>query len=66
MLSFSFRMAARKPMSATKFLNHLFGKLLNLFKYQEALRSIGSLSKTCKELLVEFDQAGFPKDDLPA
>lgn len=53
-----------KPMTVQEFLNILFGKLPELFKSEEELRTIWSNPLTRKTLLERLDEAGFGKDEL--
>lgn len=52
------------PMTVQEFLNSLYGKLPELFKNEEELRSIWSNPLTRKTLLEKLDEAGFGKDEL--
>jgi type I restriction enzyme R subunit len=53
-----------KPMTVQEFLNSLYGKLPELFKNEEELRTIWSNPLTRKTLLDKLDEAGFGKDEL--
>jgi type I restriction enzyme R subunit len=64
MMSTSFWSADGKPISASEFMENLFGKLPELFKSEEELRTIWSNPLTRKTLLEKLDDAGFSKDDL--
>ncbi|MGZ8183056.1 MAG: EcoAI/FtnUII family type I restriction enzme subunit R [Methylobacter sp.] len=52
------------PMSATQFLEALFGKLPEFFKDEDELRSLWSLPDTRKKLLEGLAENGFGKDQL--
>lgn len=52
------------PMSATQFLQVLFGKLPEFFKDEDELRSLWSLPDTRKKLLEGLAENGFGKDQL--
>jgi type I restriction enzyme R subunit len=64
MVSTSFWGADGKPVSATEFMENLFGKLPDLFKNEQELRTIWSNPLTRKVLLSKLDEAGFSKEDL--
>lgn len=64
MVSTSFWGADGKPVSATEFMENLFGKLPDLFKNEQELRTIWSNPLTRKVLLSKLDEAGFTKEDL--
>ena len=64
MIATSFWSADGKPISATEFLNNLFGELPNFFKSEEELRTIWSSPITRKTLLEKLDEAGFGKEEL--
>lgn len=64
MVSTSFWGADGKPVSATEFMESLFGKLPELFKDEQELRTIWSNPLTRKVLLFKLDEAGFSKEDL--
>lgn len=64
MVSTSFWGADGKPVSATEFMESLFGKLPELFKDEQELRTIWSNPLTRKVLLSKLDEAGFSKEDL--
>jgi type I restriction enzyme R subunit len=64
MISTSFWSADGKPISATEFMESLFGKLPELFKSEEELRKIWSNPLTRRTLLEKLDEAGFSKEDL--
>lgn len=64
MVSTSFWGANGKPVSATEFMESLFGKLPELFKNEQELRAIWSNPLTRKVLLSKLDDAGFSKEDL--
>jgi type I restriction enzyme R subunit len=53
-----------KPISATEFLDQLFGDLPSLFKSEEELRKIWSLPSTRKQLLEELNERGYTNDQL--
>jgi type I restriction enzyme R subunit len=53
-----------KPMSATEFLQRLFGALPGFFKSEEDLRAIWSLPDTRKALLAGLAEKGFGADAL--
>ncbi|MCU7806312.1 MAG: DEAD/DEAH box helicase family protein [Candidatus Thiodiazotropha sp. (ex Semelilucina semeliformis)] len=50
-----------KPMSATQFVEHLFGQLPELFKNEDELREIWSLPDTRQKLLEQLEEKGFGK-----
>ena len=52
------------PMSATQFLEALFGKLPEFFKDEDELRSLWSAPDTRKKLLEGLAENGFGKDQL--
>ena len=64
MISTSFWSADGRPVSATEFMESLFGKLPDLFKSEDELRTLWSNPLTRKTLLEKLDEAGFAKDDL--
>jgi type I restriction enzyme R subunit len=64
MVSTSFWGADGKPVSSTEFMESLFGKLPELFKDEQELRTIWSNPLTRKVLLSKLDEAGFSKEDL--
>ena len=64
MISTSFWSADGKPISATEFMEGLFGKLPDLFKSEEELRTLWSNPLTRRTLLEKLEEAGFAKDDL--
>jgi type I restriction enzyme R subunit len=64
MVSTSFWGADGKPVSATEFMENLFGKLPDLFKNEQELRTIWSNPLTRRVLLSKLDEAGFSKEDL--
>jgi type I restriction enzyme, R subunit len=64
MISTSFWGADGKPVSATEFMESLFGKLPDLFKDEQELRTIWSDPRSRKALLLKLDDAGFSKEDL--
>ena len=64
MISTSFWSADGRPISATEFMESLFGKLPDLFKSEDELRTLWSNPLTRKTLLEKLDEAGFAKDDL--
>jgi type I restriction enzyme, R subunit len=53
-----------KPVSLQEFLNHLFGKIPDLFKDEAELRKIWGNPQTRKTLLDKLDKAGIGKDEL--
>jgi len=53
-----------KPMSVQEFLNHLFGKLPDLFQSEADLRRIWSHPFTRKAMLDQLAEAGFGVDEL--
>jgi len=53
-----------KPMTVQEFLDHLFGKLPDLFNSEEELRNIWSSPLTRKTLLEKLSDAGFGIDEL--
>jgi type I restriction enzyme R subunit len=53
-----------KPMSVQEFLNHLFGKLPDLFSSEDELRRIWSNPGTRRALLEKLADAGFGIDEL--
>jgi type I restriction enzyme R subunit len=64
MISTSFWGADGKPVSATEFMEGLFGKLPDLFQSEQELRTLWSNPLTRKVLLSKLDEAGFSKEDL--
>ena len=64
MVSTSFWSPDGKPISATEFLQSLFGTLPELFKSEEELRTIWSKPDTRKKLLEELSEKGFAKQQL--
>jgi type I restriction enzyme R subunit len=64
MISTSFWGSDGKPVSATEFMEGLFGKLPDLFKSEQELRTLWSNPLTRKVLLSKLDEAGFSKEDL--
>ena len=64
MVSTSFWGADGKPVSATEFMESLFGKLPELFKDEQELRTIWSNPLTRKVLLSKLEESGFSKEDL--
>ena len=52
------------PMSATQFLEALFGKLPEYFKDEDELRNLWSMPDTRKKLLEGLSENGFGKDQL--
>ena len=64
MISTSFWGADGKPISATEFMENLFGALPDLFKSEEELRTIWSNPLTRRILLEKLQDTGFSKDDL--
>lgn len=64
MVSTSFWGADGKPVSATEFMESLFGKLPELFKDEQELRKIWSNPLTRKVLLSKLEESGFSKEDL--
>ena len=64
MIATSFWSADGKPISVQEFMESLFGKLPQLFKNEEELRTIWSNPLTRRTLLEKLDEAGFSKDDL--
>ncbi len=53
-----------KPMTVQEFLNHLFGKLPDLFNSEDELRRLWSNPLTRKTLLEKLSDAGFGLDEL--
>lgn len=53
-----------KPMTVQEFLNHLFGKLPDLFTSEDELRRIWSDPLTRKTLLDKLSEAGLGKDEF--
>lgn len=53
-----------KPMTVQEFLNHLFGKLPDLFNSEDELRRIWSNPTTRRALLEKLADAGFGLDEL--
>jgi type I restriction enzyme R subunit len=53
-----------KTMTAQEFLNSLYGKLPDLFKSEDELRSLWSNPYTRKILLGQLEEAGFGMDEL--
>ncbi len=64
MISTSFWGADGKPISATEFMENLFGTLPDLFQSEEELRTIWSNPLTRRILLEKLEATGFSKDDL--
>ena len=64
MISTSFWSAEGHPVSATEFMESLFGKLPELFKDEQELRTLWSSPLTRKVLLAKLDESGFSKEDL--
>lgn len=64
MISTSFWGADGKPISATEFMENLFGTLPDLFQSEEELRTIWSNPLTRRILLEKLEDTGFSKDDL--
>ncbi|MGB3223012.1 MAG: DEAD/DEAH box helicase family protein, partial [Desulforhopalus sp.] len=53
-----------KPMSATQFIEKLFGNLPALFKDEDELRALWSKPDTRKKLLTGLEEKGFAKEQL--
>ncbi len=53
-----------QPMTAQEFLNSLYGKIPELFKSEDELRSLWSNPHTRNILLGQMEEAGFGKDEL--
>lgn len=53
-----------KPISASEFLDQLFGDLPSLFKSEEELRKIWSIPNTRKKLLEELNERGYTNEQL--
>ena len=53
-----------KPMSATQFVEHLFGQLPDLFRDEDELRTIWSLPDTRQKLIDQLEDKGFGKGQL--
>lgn len=64
MTSTSFWSADGKPISAQEFMERLFGKLPDLFKSEEELRTLWSSPLTRRTLMEKLEDAGFGKGDL--
>lgn len=64
MISTSFWSADGKPISAEEFMHNLFGKLPDLFKSEDELRTLWSNPLTRRTLLEKLEEAGFSKSDL--
>jgi type I restriction enzyme R subunit len=64
MVSTSFWSADGRPVSSTEFMESLFGKLPELFKDEQELRTIWSNPLTRKILLSKLEESGFSKEDL--
>ncbi|MCU0359457.1 MAG: DEAD/DEAH box helicase family protein [Bacteroidia bacterium] len=64
MTSTSFWSADGKPISAQEFMERLFGKLPDLFKSEEELRTLWSSPLTRRTLMEKLEDAGFGKSDL--
>ncbi len=64
MVSTSFWSADGRPVSSTEFMESLFGKLPELFKDEQELRTIWSNPVTRKVLLSKLEESGFSKEDL--
>jgi type I restriction enzyme R subunit len=56
--------ATGAPMSATEFLDQLFGDLPSLFKSEEELRKLWTLPSTRKKLLEELNEKGYTHSQL--
>lgn len=64
MIETSFWSADGKPISATEFLNNLFGELPNFFKSEAELRQLWSNPITRRTLLKKLKEAGFGLEEL--
>ena len=64
MMTTSFWSKEGKPISATEFMENLFGKMPDLFQNEDELRKIWSKPDTRKALLEKLDEEGFGKDEL--
>jgi len=64
MVSTSFWSPDGKPITATEFLQSLFGTLPALFKSEDELRTIWSKPDTRKKLLEELSEKGFARQQL--
>ncbi len=64
MMTTSFWSADGKPISATEFMENLFGELPNICQNEAELRTMWSKPMTRKTLLRKLEDAGFPKADL--
>lgn len=64
MVSTTFWSPDGKPISATEFLESLFGTIPELFKSEQELREIWSLPHTRKNLLDALHERGFSKEQL--
>jgi type I restriction enzyme R subunit len=64
MISTSFWSADGRPISAEEFMVSLFGKLPDLFKNEDELRTLWSNPLTRRTLLERLEEAGFAKGDL--
>lgn len=64
MIATSFWSKEGKPISASEFMQNLFGKMPDLFKSEDELRKIWSKPDTRKTLLEKLDEEGFGRDEL--
>jgi len=64
MVATSFWSADGKPISVEEFLENLFGKLPDLFKSEEELRTLWANPLTRKTLLAKLEEAGFGHEQL--
>jgi len=60
----SFWNPSGKPISASEFMNQLFGDLPVFFKSEEELRKLWSLPSTRKKLLTELEEKGYSNAQL--
>jgi type I restriction enzyme, R subunit len=65
-VSTSFWSPDGKPISAQQFLENLYGKLPELFKSEQELRTIWEKPDTRRKLLEELQEKGFAKEQLAA
>jgi type I restriction enzyme R subunit len=64
MIATSFWSADGKPISVEEFMENLFGKLPELFKNEEELRTLWANPLTRRTLLKKLDEAGFGQEQL--
>ena len=64
MMSTSFWSKTGKPITATEFMENLFGKMPDFFHSEDELRKIWSKPDTRKKLLEKLSEEGFGGDEL--